>query len=164
MNGNSRRASESVQAVMEKYSAMVYRLAYARCGNKADAEDVYQDVFFKYFRTQPRMESEEHRKAWLIRTTIHTSINLFRRAWNRHIAAESFERPAAAPSEKYDALHAALGRLPEKYRVVIYLHYYEEIPTQEIAQMLNENPATIRSQLMRGRDRLKKLMAEVEKC
>ena len=81
MMERSQRTGDAVQEIMNTYSGMVYRLAYARTGNKPDADDVYQDVFFKLFRSNPQLDSEEHLKAWLIRTTTHTSVNLLRSAW-----------------------------------------------------------------------------------
>ena len=80
----SQRTGDQVHQIIAEFSAMVYRLAYARTGNRADAEDVYQDVFFRLFRSQPEFASYQHIRAWLIRTTIHTSVNLLRSAWRRH--------------------------------------------------------------------------------
>ena len=160
------RAGESVQEIIAAYSGMVYRLAYARTGSRADAEDVYQDVFFKLFRTHPRLEGQEHLKAWLIRTTIHTSVNLLRSAWRRHFQQlpENYDAPEAPPEhdDRQSALHSALRRLPQKQRIVIHLYYYEGLSTEEIAKLLGEKSATIRSRMQRGREKLKSLLAETE--
>lgn len=85
MNEPSQRAGDTVHEVVQRYSHMVYRLAFARTGNRADADDVYQEVFLKLFASDPDFESEEHRKAWLIRTTIHVSVNLLKSAWRRRV-------------------------------------------------------------------------------
>lgn len=166
MNEQSLRTGDSVHEVIRRYSDMVYRLAYARTGSKPDAEDVYQDVFFKLFRTGPEFESEEHLKAWLIRTTTHTSINLLKSAWRRYMRPETEitqARPAASSeNNSHGALDEALRQLPEKYRVVLYLHYYEDYSTEEIADILGCKPSTIRSQLKRGREKLKFLIEESE--
>lgn len=165
MSDQSQRAGGSIHEIITRYSAMVYRLAYARCANRADAEDIYQEVFFKYFRTNPPIESNEHLKAWLIRTTIHTSVNLLRSAWRRRFRPmpENYDAPAPESDDRgFEALASALKRLPEKQRVAIHLYYYEDLPTDEIASCLGEKSSTIRSQLKRGRERLKSLLTDTE--
>lgn len=161
----TRRASDRVHEIITAYSAMVYRLAYARTANRADAEDIYQEVFFRLFSSNPRLESEEHLRAWLIRTTIHCSINLLKSAWRRYFRPmpENYDAPAhEEESDCFDALRLAMKRLPEKQRVVIHLYYFEELSTDEIARLLGEKPSTIRSRLMRGREKLKSLLTEVK--
>lgn len=166
MTEQSLRAGDSVQEIISKHSNMVYRLAYARTGNKADADDVYQEVFFRFFRSSPKIDDEAHMKAWLIRTTIHTSLNLFRSAWRRHVQAlpEHFDLSEPLPTQdcRLSALRSALQRLPQKQRVVIHLHYYENYSTDEIADLLVEKNSTVRSQLKRGRDKLKLLLEKAE--
>ena len=166
MQERSQRAGDTVHEMIAEYSAMVYRLAYARTGNHADAEDIYQEVFFRYFRTEPQIESTEHLKAWLIRTTIHTSVNLLRSAWRRHFQPMPENYDAPAPQMEEDArlapLRSALKRLPENQRVAIHLYYYEELSTDRIAEILGEKSSTIRSRLKRGREKLKSLLMEVK--
>lgn len=159
----SQRASDSIHQIIRQHSAMVYRLAYARTGNRADAEDIYQEVFFRLFRKQPEIESAEHLRAWLIRTTINASIDLFRSAWRRRFRPlpEGYDPPAIPPQQdpRAEALQSALKCLPEKQRVVIHLFYYEDFSTEEIASLLGENPSTIRSQLSRARKKLRSLLS-----
>lgn len=166
MTNESQCAGDSVQEIIIRYSDMVYRLAYARTGSSADADDVYQEVFLRYFRTRPQIGSEEHLKAWLIRTTIHTSLNLLRSAWRRYAQAmpEHFDAAAThSPTDaRSEALHHALRRLPEKQRIVIHLYYYEEYSTEEIADLIGQKPSTVRSHLKRGREKIKLLMRETE--
>ena len=136
MTERSQRAGDTVQEIISRYSNMVYRLAYARTSSRADADDVYQDVFFKLFRSNPQLDSEEHLKAWLIRTTVHTSINLLRSAWRRRFGQmpEGYDVPDM-PRHEDDRLHDlrnALTRLPEKQRVIIHLYYYEQLSTEEM--------------------------------
>ncbi len=76
-------AEESAGAVIEKYSNMVYRLAYARTGSRHDADDIYQEVFLRYFRRKPVFDSEEHRKAWLLRVTVNCSNSFLSAPWQR---------------------------------------------------------------------------------
>ena len=83
--GKGRPAEEGAEAsaVIEKYSDMVYRLAYARTGSRHDADDVYQEVFLRYFRKKPVFDSEEHRRAWLLRVTVNCSNTFLSSAWHR---------------------------------------------------------------------------------
>lgn len=159
------RSGGDVREIIRTHSAMVYRLAYARCGNHADAEDVYQEVFFRFFRSNPQIESEEHLRAWLIRTTVHTSLNLLKSAWRRYFRSmpEHYDAPTGGIEEnpQLENLRSALKKLPEKQRVVIHLYYYEGLSTEEIAQVLGEKPSTVRSHMKRGREKLKSLLTEV---
>ena len=138
------RTSQAEETV-RRYSDMVYRLAFARTGNTADAEDVYQEVFLRYLRSDPQFTSEEHRKAWLLRVTINCAKKLHAAPWRRR--TEPLSETLEAPS-------------PDKYRTVLHLYYYEDMTTEEIARLLDRSPATVRSQLMRGRDRLRVLLEE----
>lgn len=166
MMERSQRTGDAVQEIMNTYSGMVYRLAYARTGNKPDADDVYQDVFFKLFRSNPQLDSEERLKAWLIRTTTHTSVNLLRSAWRRYFQPmpENYDAPdmSFANDDRLSDLRNALIRLPEKQRIVIHLYYYEQLSTKEIAKILGEKSSTVRSHMKRGRERLKSLLTETE--
>ena len=69
--------------IIDKYSDTVYRIALTRCGSVENAEDVYQEVFVKYFQTNPKFNNEEHEKAWFIRVTINLSKNNVRLFWNK---------------------------------------------------------------------------------
>lgn len=165
MQKPSLRTSEAVHEIIQRYSDMVYRIAYARTGNRADAEDVYQEVFFHLFARQPALDSEEHLKAWLIRTACNTSINLVKSAWRRLVRPmpEGYDPPEGSAKEAAgEALRGALRRLPERYRTAIYLHYYEGLSTEEIARILGEKPTTIRTRLRRGREKLRTMLEEEE--
>ena len=151
-------ANHQAEETVRRYSDMVYRLAFARTGNTADAEDVYQEVFLRYLRSDPQFTSEEHRKAWLLRVTINCAKKLHAAPWRRR--TEPLSETLEAPSPEGEALWEELRRLPDKYRTVLHLYYYEDMTTEEIARLLDRSPATVRSQLMRGRDRLRVLLEE----
>lgn len=154
---------DGVIEAMKRYSSMVYRLAYARTRNHADAEDIYQEVFLKLARADISFENQGHVKAWLLRVTVNCSVNLFRSAWRRHVqTVEAIPEPETQmiDDERYEALNRALDALPARYRIVIHLYYYEEMSVDEISTALNTKPATIRSRLARGRERLKRELME----
>jgi len=154
--------SMDVRRVVELYTPLVYRLAYARTGSHADAEDVCQDVFLTLARKNPDFEAEENRRAWLIRVTVNRAASLWRTPWKRRVTLgdESARHRAEVPQDS--GLADALSSLSGDDRTLIQLHYYEGFKTDEIAAMLGRKHATVRTQLMRARKRLKaQLMEEV---
>ena len=153
-----KRQQSSEERVIEEYSDMVYRLAFSRTGTKQDAEDVYQEVFFRYLRKHPAFESEEHRKAWLLRVTANCANSFLTSPWRKRRA----ELPEDLPFEdrRNQELYQELMQLPGKYREVIHLFYYEELSVEEIAKVLSRKPSTIRTQLTRAREMLRRVMKE----
>lgn len=151
-------------AVIDKYKDMVYRAALAAVGNFADAEDIMQDVFFKYFRTHPQFESESHEKAWFLRVTLNESKNLMRSSWKRRrIDADLSQLTENEGNEENSMVLEAVLSLPEKYRVVIYLHYYENYQIRDIARITAQSESAVAQQLSRGRKRLEKKLGGSEK-
>lgn len=144
--------------VIEYYSNMVYRLAFARTGTKHDAEDVYEEVFLRYLKRKPKFESEEHRKAWFLRVTVNCSNTFLASVWQKRTEGLSEEIPFA--EKAHQDLYRELQCLPAKYRSVIHLFYYEELSVEEIAQALNRKPATVRTQLTRARELLRGMLKE----
>lgn len=150
----------SAEELLEKYSNMVYRLAYARTGNVHDAQDIVQEVFLKYIKADKEVHDEEHRKAWLLTVAANTGNTMMKSAWFRHRA--DFEE---AESEDYytpgiperSGVYDAVQDLPEKYRVVIHLFYYEELSIKEISAILKTSETNVKSRLFRARDMLKKI-------
>lgn len=155
---------DALHRAIERYSTMVYRLAYARTHNRADAEDIYQEVFLKLYTQNPDFESEAHRKAWLLRVTANCSVNLFRSAWRRCVQLMDRppeRRPEGAPPGE-DRLPEALERLPKRYRTVVHLYYCEDMSIDEIARLLGEKPSTLRSRLSRALQMLKRMLNDEE--
>ncbi len=144
-------ATEDVETVIHQYADMVYRMAYAWMRSKADAEDVFQDVFLSYAQKHPVFQDEGHRRAWLLRVTVNRCKSLHRSAWRRHRASLEEARTAAVPAPEFDDLHQALSRLPARYRAVIHLYYFENYSTQEIAALLHLPHGTVRTQMTRAR-------------
>ena len=149
---------DSPEAVIRRYSDMVYRLAFARTGNRSDAEDLYQEVFLRYLTKAPAFTSEDHRKAWLLRVAVNCANRFHAAPWRKR--TEPLSEALSVPAPEGEDLWEELRRLPEKDRTVLHLYYYEDMTTEEIAQLLDRNPATVRSQLLRARAKLKKLLVE----
>lgn len=155
--------AENTELVVRRYADMVYRLAFARTGNRHDADEIFQEVFLRYIKKNPVFESEEHRKAWLIRVAVNCSKKLWGSPWKRRTepleAAGSLEN-AAEWQEEDSRLHGELCRLPEKYREVIHLFYYEDMSLEEISRALNRKNSTVRTQLTRARAMLRDILKE----
>lgn len=150
--------SDEATRVVNQYADMVHRLALARTGNHFQAEEVFQDVFLKYMRYRDRLHSEDHIKAWLIRTTITSSKDQFRSLWTKRTApqAEGFSVSTGEQSDTY----LAVMSLPKKYRTVIHLFYYEDLSIETISTYLDIREGTIKSQLSRGRAMLGTILKE----
>lgn len=148
--------------LVKKYIDTVFRLAFSYLKNREDADDVVQNVFLKLYRQKRTFDSEDHIKHWLIRVTVNECKSLMRAPWRQ---MESFEDYAATLSfqdpERSDLFYAVMA-LPKKYRLPIYLYYYEGYSTAELAEILKMPKGTVCVNLKRGRDMLKKTLQEAE--
>lgn len=170
------RIQEKLQEKIDSYSDMLFKIAYARMGNRADAEDIVQETFYQYFRASRDFGNEEHEKAWLIRVTLNACHKVWRSSFYRRrsempdpeqlLAQEDQERGERSPEETFldkeraRAVLEAVWKLPVTYRDVIHLFYYEELSVKEIAMILDRKVSTVTSQLTRGREILKKNLRE----
>ncbi len=148
--------------MVDIYGNMILRLAYTYLKNIVDAEDVVQEVFLKIVECMPKFNDKTHEKAWIVRATINLCKNKLKLFWNRKIDPLDEIKEISVTDdydENSDVLKAVLG-LPEKYRTVVHLYYYEQYSTPEIAQLINKNEATVRSILHRAKEKLKSVLKE----
>ena len=151
----------TVEQAFRKYGDRVFTAAFHVCRNREDADDVVQDTFLKYHAMQMDYESEEHIKAWLLRTAINRSKDLLKSFWRIHMTPwEDYmnELEFAEPQDK--GLFEAVMHLPRKYRIVVPLFYYEEYSVEQIAGILRIPTGTVKSQLSRARMLLKNELME----
>ena len=149
-------------ALYEAYADMIYRLALVRTHNRADAEDVLQDVFFRCLRRQPVFRDEEHQKAWLITAAINSSKSLLSRADRRHGAGAEALEFLSTEDDTDSSVYNAVMQLPDKYRTAVHLFYYEGYSVEEIGRMTETKPSTVKSHLHRAREALRKVLKEDE--
>ena len=142
----------SIDTVFDKYCNTVYRLAYARVGNKFDAEDILQTVFLKLCKVNICFNDEEHLKAWLLKVTINCSKNQLKSAFAK--LCEPLNDTITAPTHEVSEVYSKVANLPLKYRTVVYLHYFEGYSCCEIATLTRSNEATVKTRLKRARERL----------
>ncbi len=151
---------EQFEEYFKKYCPLIFRVAFAEVKSHADAEDVLQDTFMKLLRYHPVFESEEHEKAWMIRTTINLSKDLLKSKWQQTtvgmdtVPNEEKVYMKVPYLEQDDTLWRVL-ELAEKYRQPLYLFYYEDYSIKEIASVLDMPESTVKTNLRRGREILK---------
>jgi RNA polymerase sigma-70 factor (ECF subfamily) len=139
------------------YADLVYRLAVINTDSRADADDVFQNVFLKLMQHQNSIQSEEHLKAWLIRVTVNECRSLMSSPWKkRNVSMEALGDPGAYDKEDLSDVTQAVLSLPAKYRVVIHLFYYEELSIKEIAAALHLSEGGVKARMDRGRKMLAK--------
>ena len=148
------------QRLVTLYADMILRISYQYLKQTMDAEDICQTVFLKYLTAQPHFDSPEHEKAWIIRTTINACKDHVRSAYFRRTVSLEEAASVAAPVVPETTLLPALLSLPEKYRICIYLYYYEDYTGKEIAAILGKSEAAVSQYLSRGRQKLRKLLSE----
>ena len=154
------RAGGEMDSIIDRYQNTVYGLALAKTRSPADADDVFQEVFLRYFRHEEKFHNDEYRKAWLIRCTVNRAKSLTASPWRKRIVPlETAEEVGV--EDDYHEVYSAVLSLPGKYRAVIHLHYFEGLSVAEIAQMLRVPEGTVKSQLSRGRDLLRDMLEEV---
>lgn len=149
------------EEVIEKYSTMLYRLAMVRMQNEEDAKDVVQDTFLRliqHIQKGKEFNDDEHLKAWLLTVAANRGKSILSLAWNRKTEGMDNAKELAAPEKKTEYAYEYVMRLPEKYRIAIDLFYYEQLTTEQIAEVMKTKSATVRSYLHRGREKLKEMM------
>ena len=154
--------NEHFTDVAQTYMDTVFRVAFSYMKSRADADDITQNVLLKLYRYEGDFQSESHLRNWLIRVTVNECKSAFRSPWRRTEDIEDYVNSLAMPSQDHSDLLEAVMALPRKYRVVIYLFYYEGYSTRELAQLLSLPEATVRTHLARGRERLRKMLTEAE--
>jgi len=133
---------------------MLYKLASAQLNNKSDAYDVLQDVMLKIHAVKPKWNDEEHMKAWLLRVVINKSRDYNKSLWNKKTFALDEAFGISVNNPDYDLQNVVMN-LPEKYRLALYLHYYEGYKISEISKILKVGESGIKKRLVKGREMLK---------
>lgn len=154
----------SNEQAVEQFGDTVYRIALKMTKHEADAQDIFQEVFMRFIRYEIKPESESHAKHWFIRATINCCKSFFEKQ-KKQLAMVEIE-PELITEERlpdYSNVQTAVDTLDERYRIVIYLFYYENYKIKEISEILNESAGTIKSKLNRARALLKDLIQEEQR-
>lgn len=150
---------ERAQRIMTQHGNSILRYAYSYLHSLSDAEDVLQDTLIQFLKTAPVFESDSHEKAWLLRVAGNLSRNRLR--YNRYRQTDELKDELVEKErEDLSFVWEAVQSLPIKYREVIHLYYEEGYQTAQIAKILNRKEATVRSDLRRGREKLRTILKE----
>lgn len=150
------RTEAEANRALSIYADTVRRVCLLHLRNHADVEDVFQDVFLKYILLDQPFENAEHEKAWLLKVAINRCKDVLRNFFRKRVV--SLDNAAVEPygfDEQESEVLGAVLQLSDKYRDVIYLHYYEGYSAIEIAQIMNKNENTIYTWLKRARAQLR---------
>lgn len=141
-----------------RYAGDIFRLAYARTGQRTDAEDVMQEVFVRLLRARPPFRDGEHARAWLLRVAANCANDWFRAPWRRREGPLTDSLPA--PEHEDGGVVEAVLALPAKYRTAVHLYYYEELSVAEIAKITGKSESAVKSRLFRARAMLREALKE----
>ncbi len=151
-----------VEEVIKKYQRNLYASAFNVCKNQQDSEDAVQETLIQYFTESKNFESEEHIRAWLLRVVINKAKNKNRIFFRQNtVALDDYIETLTFVSEQSQEIFEEVMKLPDKYRIVIHLFYYEGYSVNEIADILRETKSNVKTKLSRGRAMLKNTLAEV---
>ena len=144
----------------KSYQDTIFRVAYSYLKNSDDADDVTQDVLLQLYTSNTEFQSEAHVRNWLIRVAINRCKMLFRAPWRKHESLEEYAETLAFEAPEYCDLFTAVMGLDRKYRVPLYLYYYEGYSAPEIARLLHISQNTVSTRLRRARIKLKEHLTE----
>ncbi len=163
--------NEITEEVIRYYSPMVYRIAITRTGSSSDAEDIFQEVFLKLVTNKKPFDTEEHRKAWIIKVTINCCNTHFVAPWRKNVTSMDdvmLSQIAGSTTDEYNLsdepdIYAQVLKLPKDMRDVILLFYYEDMSIREISQILQTSEVNIKKRLSRARQKLRLELEEEER-
>ena len=154
------RTDQEIAALYRAHSKMIYRVCYTYMKNPSDTEDAVQETFIRLIRSCPAFESEDHEKAWLIRTATNICINALRHWWRKREDIDDHPDLQSPGRDRHDEVLQAVMDLPDKYKTPVYLFYYEGYSGAEIAKILEKPASTIRNYLHEARILLRNALGE----
>lgn len=158
------RSEQEANRAIEVYADTVKRLCMIYLKNYADTEDVFQNVFIKYVLSPVSFKTPEHEKAWIIRVTVNECKDILKSSYRRrNVPLEDIKELEAGHTETdsaYDDVIEAVRELPQKYKDVVYLHYYEGYSAAEIGKILHRRENTVYTHLARARSALKERLGD----
>ena len=152
---------QPVQQLIQLYQNNLFTAAFNICQNQMDAEDAVQETFVQYYTSRKEFENEQHIRAWLLRVVINKAKNINRTFWKKNkCSLEDYMETLSFPDSQSRDLFEEVMKLPDKYRIVIHLFYYEDYLVREIAEILKRSESNVKVRLSRGRALLKDSLKE----
>jgi RNA polymerase sigma-70 factor (ECF subfamily) len=151
--------TEYFSGIYEKYSNDLYRICLLYLKSREEAEEAVSEAFVRIMEKRPVFESEAHEKAWLIKTAVNICKNINKSAWKRSVIHDDDVMQYITLPEERSVMEEVMA-LPPKYRIILYMHYYQGYKTNEIAEIMNMKQSTVLSRLSRGRGQLKEILTQ----
>ncbi len=160
--GGSKMDQTEYHQIAEKYLDDVYRTVYCCCKNKENAEDAVQNAFLKLINTkQTVFNDDEHIKRWLIKVALNECKNMWKSFWHKNkIPFDELDTDPEYRDETHEELIEALDKLPQNYRTVIHLYYYEGYSVKDISMIVGISESNVQVRLKRARDKMKVFLGE----
>lgn len=155
------RTDKEIEEIYERHRMTVYRVCFAYMKNPVDTEDAVQETFIRLIDRDPKFESEEHEKAWLIRTAVNICKDELKHWWRKNENIDDHSELQTEDTIKTDDVLRTVMELPDKYKTVVYLYYYEGYDSAEIAGILKKPKSTIRNHLHEARNLLKERLGDI---
>ncbi len=150
---------EYIEYLVNTYADTVLRVSFSYLKNIEDAKDIVQTVFVKLCTMDKKFKDKEHEKAFILRVTINVCKDVLKSSWRRNTCdIDNCKELVADNDDKDNEMIVVVNQLEDKYRIVIYLHYYEGYKASEIGKIIGIPTATVHTRLVRGRDKLKKIL------
>ncbi|MBR2868307.1 MAG: sigma-70 family RNA polymerase sigma factor [Clostridia bacterium] len=149
------KSEEEIKELVGKYSSLIFRISYCILCNTDDAEDAVQETFLRYITKAPEFNSEEHRKAWLIKVSANISKNMLMFRLKRETVNIDNVENIGISENDYETFELIMS-LPAKHKIVMTLYYVEGYKSKEIAEIIGISEETVRKRLQKGRELLRK--------
>lgn len=163
--GGKNLTDEKFIEIVDLYTDSLFKIAYSICKNRQDSEDAVQNAFLKIYKIKKQFDSNEHIKNYLIKVTINNCKRTFISSWNKKVVSldefSSDDYYTIDKKDEYYDVYQAVMSLPEKYRIVIHLYYYEDYSVKEISKLISKKETTVQTQLMRARSKLRNILKGV---
>jgi RNA polymerase sigma-70 factor (ECF subfamily) len=156
--GGEVSASQSIEEIYMRHADMVYSVSFSYMKNTEDTKDIVSEIFLKLLQKKIRFNDAEHEKAWLLRTAVNLCKDSLKNWRRKNENIDDYENLSGANPFDADETYKIVMELPERYKAVIYLHYYEGYTSKEIGKMLKKPQSTILSHLREARKLLKEVL------
>jgi RNA polymerase sigma-70 factor (ECF subfamily) len=157
------RSEQEVNRAIKLYSDTVKRICVVRLKDYDDTQDIFQNVFMKYALSSACFDSPEHEKAWFIRVTINACNDWFKDFFRSNkVSLDEIAETAVSDDKDTSYVLREVLSLPQKYRDVVYLHFYEGYTAPEISKILKKNVNTIYTLITRSKEMLKERLKDYE--
>ncbi|MBQ4570573.1 MAG: sigma-70 family RNA polymerase sigma factor [Bacilli bacterium] len=147
--------------VYNEYAKELYNIAYGYTLNREDSIDIMQNAYVVLLESNKKFESNEHIKYFLIRVTINESIDLLKSAYKKKVVKDNdilVKFPEIKKEELPYDLSLIVNNLPEKYKTIIVLYYYDDMKIKDISNVLRISESAVKKRLERARNLIKEII------